>query len=341
MRRVVIKGKNDVIVENIADPKPGHGELCIEIAYCGICGSDLHALKGSHPFIPLPVAPGHEFSGNVIAIGKGVTGFKIGDRVTCEPNLVCGECYNCKTGHYNICENLRVMGCQSVGAMADYFIEKKKKTIHIPDKLTLKNAVLVEPLAVGVHAVKKAGVLFGKNVVIIGAGTIGLMVLTCAIQAGAKHIIVADLSNKRLSFAKKIGATQIINAKKENIVKKIISEKPFEGFDVVFECVGSENSTRDAMEIVRKGGRIVVVGVFESEIKVRMADVQDREMEIVGTLMYIRRDITNAIDIIANGHLRTELFISKEYPLEEAKDAFIAALDTKNNLKVIFCINPE
>ena len=95
------------------------------------------------------------------------------------------------------------------------------------------------------------------------------------------------------------------------------------------------------MKIVRKGGKIVVVGVFESEIKVRMADVQDREMEIVGSLMYIRRDITNAIDMIANGHLRTELFISKEYPLEEAKDAFIAALDTKNNLKVIFCINPE
>lgn len=341
MRRVMIKGINDVVVENIADPKPGPGELCIEIAYSGICGSDLHTLKGAHPFLPLPSAPGHEFTGKVITIGKGVKDFKIGDRVTCEPNLVCGACYNCKIGRYNICENLKTIGGQSTGAMADYFIAPEEKTICIPDKLTLKNAVFVEPLAVGVHAVKKAGVLFGKNVVLIGAGTIGLMTLSCIIHAGVKNSIVIDLSDKRLSFAKKIGATQLINPAKENIVQKIISKKLYEGIDFVFDCAGNENSMRDAIKIVRKGGKIIVIGVFEKEVKINMAEVQDRELEVIGSLMYTRRDITNAIDMIANGQLKTNLFISKEYPLEEAKEAFMAALDTKNNLKVIFSINPE
>lgn len=341
MRRVMIKGINDVVVENITDPKPGPSELCIEIAYSGICGSDLHTLKGAHPFLPLPNAPGHEFTGKVITIGKDVKNFKIGDRVTCEPNLVCGECYNCKIGRYNICENLKTIGGQSAGAMADYFIAPEEKTIRIPDKLTLKNAVFVEPLAVGVHAVKKAGVLFGKNVVLIGAGTIGLMTLSCIIHAGAKNIIIADLSDKRLSFAKKIGATQLINPNKENIVQKIILKKLYEGIDFVFECAGNENSMRDAIKIVRKGGKIIVIGVFEKEININMAEIQDRELELIGSLMYTRRDITNAIDMIANGQLKTNLFISKEYPLEEAKEAFMAALDTKNNLKVIFSINPE
>ena len=341
MRRVLIKGINDVVVENIADPKPGPSELCIEIAYSGICGSDLHSLKGAHPFLPLPSTPGHEFTGKVIAIGKNVKDFKIGDRVTCEPNLVCGKCYNCRIGRYNICENLKTMGGQSAGGMADYFIAPAEKTIHIPDKLTLKNAVLIEPLAVGIHAAKKAGVLFGKNVLVIGAGTIGLMTISCIIHAGANKTIVADISDKRLTFAKKIGATQLINPVKENIAERIISEKLFEGIDVVFDCAGNENSMKDAIKIARKGGKIIVIGVFERETKIKMAEVQDRELEIIGSLMYVRRDITDAITMITNGHLKTNLFISKEYPLDEAKDAFMAALDTKNNLKVIFSIHPE
>ncbi len=341
MKRVVIDHPNSIVVEEVAIPTPGPGEVCIEIAYCGICGSDTHAYRGEHPFIPLPATPGHEFSGKVHSIGKGSEGFRKGDRVVCEPNLVCGKCYNCSIGRYNICENLRVMGCQGDGAMAQYFIAPAGKTLHIPDSLSLRDAVLVEPLAVGVHALRKAGDLFNKNVVIIGTGTIGLMVLTCVKMAGARNIIVSDLTEQRLVLAEKMGASRTIQTGASDLVNVMQSEQPSEGIDFVFECVGVENSIRDAMAVVRKGGRIIVCGVFGSEVKVKMADVQDRELELIGTIMYTRRDISDAIHIAAGGALNPDLFITREFSLDDALQAFEAALDAKNNVKVIFAVNPE
>jgi threonine dehydrogenase-like Zn-dependent dehydrogenase len=233
------------------------------------------------------------------------------------------------------------MGCQGDGAMADYFVVPADKTIHIPSELSLKDAVLVEPLAVGVHAVRKAGDLFGKKVVVIGAGTIGLMVLACVKHAGAERIIVSDLSEERLERADKIGATHTINAGKEDVVIKTLSEKAYEGIDVVFECVGAEKTIRDAMEITRKGGRIIVCGVFSNETTVKMADLQDRELELIGTLMYTRRDVTDAIWMLARRICPPELFISEVYSLNDAYKAFQAAQDTNNNVKVVFEINKE
>lgn len=340
MRRVLLKSENEAVIENVDDPQPGPGEVMLKIAYSGICGSDIHAFQGKHPFVPLPATPGHEFSGTIAAVGDGVDGFEIGDRVSCEPNLVCGECYNCKTGRYNICENLRVMGCQGDGADADYFIAPAEKTVKIPNDLSLKDAALIEPLAVGVHATRRAGDLFGKNVVIIGAGMIGLSTLVCVARSGAKRIIVTDLSDSRLKLAKNLGATRTINAGKEDAVQTILDEKPFEGIDVVFEAVGIEQSIRDAMEVIRKGGKIIVMGVFGSETSVKMAWVQDREMELIGTLMYVMRDFKDAADILAENEDLGDMLITSVFPLDQPQKAFEAAMDTANNLKVIFEVNP-
>ncbi len=341
MRRILILEPNKVIIEEVSEPKPRSREICLRIAYCGICGSDLHAFKGEHPFISLPATPGHEFSGIISSIGENVSVFNAGNRVTVEPSLVCGECYNCKKGRYNICKNLRVMGCQGDGAMADYLVVPADKVVQIPDNLSLKYAALVEPLAVGVHAVKRGGNIFNKNIVIIGAGMIGLSILLCVVKAGANNIIVTDLSDERLELAKKFGATQTINASKINPVEKILNEQPFEGIDIVFEAVGIEKSIRDAMDLIRKGGRVVVVGVFGDEVKVNMANVQDREQEIIGTLMYTRRDFTEAVQMLASTSFSPDLFITQIFPLERPEDAFNAALNTKENLKVLFEINKE
>ena len=341
MRRILIPEANKAILEEVEEPKPGIGEISLKIAYCGICGSDLHTFKGEHPFVTLPATPGHEFSGTISSIGECVSGFNIGDRVTVEPSLVCGKCYNCKIGRYNICNELRVMGCQGDGAMADYLVVPVGKVIPIPNKLSMKHATLVEPFAVGVHALKRGGNLFNKNVVIIGVGMIGLAVLVSVVKSGAENIIVTDLSDERLELAKKLGATQTINASNLNSVNEILGEKPYEGIDVVFECVGVEKSIRDAMDIIRKGGRVVVVGVFGNEVKVNMANVQDREQEIIGSLMYTRRDFTEAVQMIANAPFSPDLFITEIYPLEKPEEAFKAALNVKKNLKVIFEINKE
>ncbi len=342
MKRVrLLEPGTKAIVEEVAKPEPGPGDILMKVAYSGICGSDLHAYQGEHPFVPLPATPGHEFSGWVEAIGEGVEGFEIGQRVTAEPNLVCGECYLCRIGRYNICENLRVMGCQGEGAMADFFLLPAAKTVPIPDRLSLKDAALVEPLAVGVHAVRRGGDLFKKNVVIIGAGTIGLMTLAAVKAAGAREIVVTDLQDERLKIAKKMGATEIVNAKTKNAVETILNMKPYEGWDVVFECVGIEASIRDSLDIARKGGRVVVVGVFGHETKVKMANIQDRETEVIGTLMYVRRDITDAIEMLADQVFDTSDIISGVYSLEKCQDAFDEALNMEKNLKILFEINSE
>jgi L-iditol 2-dehydrogenase len=170
---------------------------------------------------------------------------------------------------------------------------------------------------------------------------IGLAVLVCLVKAGAEHIIVTDLSDERLLLAKKLGATQILNASEINPVKKILEDQPYEGIDVVFECVGVEKSIRGAMDLIRKGGRVVVVGVFGDEAKINMANVQDREQEIIGSLMYTRRDFTEAVQMLANAPFSPDLFITEIFPLEKPEEAFNAALNTKKNLKVTFEINKE
>ncbi|TXT63382.1 MAG: alcohol dehydrogenase [Promethearchaeota archaeon] len=341
MRRVVIQKPNKIVIKEPKMPEPEPSEILLEIAYCGICGSDLHAFQGKHPFIPLPATPGHEFSAIIEQVGKEVSNFKKGDRVTVEPSLTCGECYNCRIGRYNICENLRVMGCQGDGAMADYLIVPSEKVIPIPDDLSLLDAVLSEPIAVGVHAAKKAGVLLNKNVVIIGSGMIGLSVLANVVKGGAENITVIDLSDSRLKKAEILGATQTINATKTDAMEEMKQNQPYEGIDVVFECVGVEQSIRDAIEIVRKGGKIIVVGVFGEETEVQMAYVQDRELELIGSLMYIRRDFTEAVKMLANKEISPELFISKIIPLKKAQQAFEQAFNKEENLKIILEINKE
>ena len=341
MRRIIIPEPNKITLEIVEELLPGPNEACIKIAYCGICGSDLHAFKGKHPFISLPATPGHEFSGIISALGNGDSDFRVGDRVTIEPSLVCGKCYNCRIGRYNICLNLKVMGCQSDGAMADYLVVPIDKVVPLPDNVTLKEAALAEPLAVGVHAAKRGGVLFNKNIVIIGAGMIGLSTLICVAKAGAKNIIVTDLSDDRLKIARSLGATQTINASEIAPVEKILNIQPDEGIDIAFECVGIESSIRDAMDVVRKGGRVVVVGVFGDEVKVNMANVQDRELELIGTLMYTRRDFTEAVYMLSNASFSPELFITSVFPLDEPVEAFNAALNSKENIKVIIEVNKE
>ncbi|MBN1836770.1 MAG: alcohol dehydrogenase catalytic domain-containing protein [Spirochaetales bacterium] len=336
MKKLSVTAPNRVVLREIESPTPGPGQVRIRVAYCGICGSDLHAYRGRHPFISLPFDPGHEFSGTVDALGEGVTELRVGDRVVCEPNLVCGECYNCSIGRYNICESLKVMGCQSDGAMGEYFLAPVEKTILLPESLSLRDAALIEPLSVGVHAVGRAEVPFNRNMVILGAGTIGLMVLVSAVKAGAREVTVLDLSDSRLAVARKLGATRVLNAGRADLLDELERVRTHEGYDVVFECVGVEQTANRAVEIVRKGGRVVVCGVFGEQIRFNMGLVQDREIEMIGSLMYTRRDVHGAIHLLNGGALDTALVISKEYQLDQAEEAFRQALHGEEVIKVLF-----
>jgi L-iditol 2-dehydrogenase len=340
MRRVKLTTPEKAVVEEVSKPTAGPGEILIKISYCGICGSDLHASIGKHPFVPLPATPGHEFSGWVEEIGEGVTGFTKGQRVTAEPNIVCGECYNCKMGRYNICEKLRVMGCQGDGAMADYFLLPANKTVPLPDNLSLKHAALVEPVAVGTHAVHRAGDLMGKNVVIVGSGMIGLGVLASVVKAGAFNIWVTDFAEDRLTLAKEMGATRTVNAK-EDVIKIIQEAAGYEGVDVVFECVGIGAALRTSMDLIRKGGKVIVMGVYGDEATIKAADLQDREMELIGTLMYTMRDVKEAIHHLAENALPSDKILGQIFPIDKCDEAFKFARDHKDVIKVLIELNKE
>jgi len=353
MRQLQVPQPYQVVIGRIPEIEPAENEVQVDIAFCGICGSDVHAYKGLHPFVPTPAYPGHEGAGIISKLGKGseAWGLKIGDKVTFEPNLNCGSCYNCRNGRYNICENLKVMGCQvterTKGMMADKFVAPAAKVLKIPPAMSLKKAAMTEPLAVGLHAVRRSGLAVGDHVVIIGAGTIGLSVLQFARLAGAKILLVADFFENRLNVAKTLGATHVVNLSAGEPVSAYLHRRPdvmgFEGVDLVFECVGVEDSLNESVKVCRKGGTIVVLGVFGKLVNnFNAAWVQDREFNIIGSLMYTLRDITDTVEAIYRETVSVEPMITKVADLDDGAEAFqLADKQARDHIKVMIRVKDE
>ena len=332
MRQANLVVPEQFVVEEVAIPEPGKAEVRIAVISCAICGSDIHAFHGEHPFMPAPLVMGHEFSGVVDALGPGVTGLEVGARAIVEPGLVCGECEQCLGGRYNICENLKVIGCQSAGAFADYITVPARNVLPLPATMSFEQGAMVEPLAVAVHALRRADLSRAKRVLVVGAGPIGLLTAWTAVAWGIPEVIVTDVVDYRLTIARELGATYAVNVK-ESSPTKFFSErygKP-NAVDVVMECVGSEATLAQAIDSVKKGGQIVIVGVPSRDPRIRLSWVQDRELEIIGTLMYMRGDFEEAIRLISSGQVRPERLISTRYPLNriaEAMDDLLANRDS-------------
>ncbi|MDO0910597.1 zinc-binding dehydrogenase [Streptomyces sp. DT2A-34] len=290
------------------------------------------------PFIDLPYRPGHEAVGVVAATGKGVEDFAPGDRVIIEPNLYCGQCPQCRSGRYNICQELKVFGCQTPGAMTDLFTIPADRVHRVPDGMSDIEAALVEPLATPVHAVAKAGDLTGRTVAVLGAGPIGLLVLAAARHAGAARIAVTDLLDGKRERALRLGADVALPADAPDLVEQ--AHATLGGpVDVVFDCVARERSMAQATDLVAKGGRIIVVGVGAAgPTPIRLDLVQDREIRIEGTLMYTREDYRAAMSLIASGAVDTAEIVTATYPLADAAKAFAASVDPEQ-VKVLVTVD--
>jgi 2-desacetyl-2-hydroxyethyl bacteriochlorophyllide A dehydrogenase len=329
-RRVLVRSIDDITIEEVAAPVPGDDELLVRSTVVGVCGSDTHAALGHHPFIDLPYRPGHEVVGVVAATGKGAEDFSPGDRVIVEPNLYCGECAQCRAGRYNICQQLKVFGCQTPGGMADRFTIPADRVHRVPEGMTDLQAALVEPLATPVHAVAKAGDLTGRTVAVLGAGPIGLLVLTAAQHAGASRIVVTDLLDTKRDRAVRLGASAALQADAADLTTQAHAALGGPA-DVVFDCVAREQSMAQAIDLVAKGGQVIVVGVgAPGTTPIRLDLVQDREIRIEGTLMYTADDYRTAMSLITSGAIHTDDIITATYPLEEAGKAFAASLDPEH-----------
>lgn len=336
MRQAVMPEPGRIVFGEAEKPVAGPGEILLRVERIGVCGTDVHVWHGKHPFTPYPVVQGHEFSAEVVAVGDGVSKVKTGDRATAAPQQVCGVCNPCKRGDYNICDNLKVRGFQAPGCAQDFFVVPEERIVPFPETLSFDQGALIEPAAVAAHSTGRARDLTGKNVAVLGAGTIVNLVAQAARCRGAKRVLITDLSDFRLQKAKDVGVDAVCNVRTQSFADTVAEVFGDEGFDVAFEAVGVESSLDDAVQHLQKGGDIVVLGVFGDRPRVDMSVVGDREISLIGTLMYKQADYEQAVEWMASGQMITEPLVTKHFPFEQYEDAyrFIEAQGDKT-LKVV------
>ena len=280
MQQAVMTEPGKIIFQEVEKPTPAAGEVLLKIKNIGVCGSDIHVFHGLHPYTSYPVVQGHEVSGEIAEVGEGVTGFVPGEKVTFLPQVTCGQCYSCRNGMEHICDTLKVRGFQTGGAAQEYFSVPADMTVKLPEGMSLEAGALVEPVAVAVHALSRAGDVAGKKIVVLGAGPIGNLVAQVAKGLGAEGVIISDVSDFRLQKAKECGIDVTVNPQKADLNETIITHFGPDKADIIMECVGVEATMTQAVECARKGSTIVVVGVFGKKPAVDMGLVQDRELSL-------------------------------------------------------------
>jgi len=339
MRRVVVSPDSIDIVDS-PTPEPLPGEVQVHSVVSGVCGSDTHAAHGRHPFIALPYHPGHEVVGLVVARGAGVDSVEVGQRVTVEPDLPCWECKQCRRGTENLCENLRFFGCgYEQGGMADFFTIPADRIHVIPDALDYRAAALIEPMSTPVHAVRLAGDVRDKAVVILGAGTIGLLVLAVVRAHGAKHIVVTDPLAEKRARAVRLGADVALDAAAGDIVAQTRAALG-ESADVVFDCVAVTPTVRQAIEMASKGGTVVIVGVPTGDVAVPLAIVQDHQVRIQGSATYLPEDYAESIRLLVDHEVNVDEIVTAVVPLSQVADAY-ALSGGEQHVKVLVGVDQE
>jgi len=323
MNQAVMTAPGNIELRQVPIPKITGDQVLVEIAYIGVCGSDIHVYFGKHPYTPYPVVQGHEVSGRVVAAGDGVTKVKVGDRVTIEPQVACGTCYPCTHGLYNICNNLKVMGFQTTGTASDYFAVSEHHIVKLPDDLDFRYGAMIEPLSVGVRAVKKAGDMTDKQVLVIGAGPIGNLVAQTAKALGASKVMISDVNGLRLEKALASGVDVAVNVREEKLDAAVAREFGADRkADVIFDCAGVQQAITSAVSVARKGSDIVVVAVYEGVPQVDMAYINECEIRLIGTARYNFDDFETAISLVGAGKVRLDELITDEFELSEYLEAY-------------------
>jgi (R,R)-butanediol dehydrogenase/meso-butanediol dehydrogenase/diacetyl reductase len=335
-------GRKDLRYDDIPEPSPDPGQLKVKVSLAGICGTDLKEYEAGPGMIAVDKAPlvlGHEFAGKVVAVGKGVTNFKVGERVTGVGYWFCGECYFCKRGMYNICQNAGFTGLTVDGCMAEYVIVPAYAVYKLPDSVSDELGALVEPLAVALHAVRQGNVRLGDRVAIVGSGTIGLCVLLAARAAGAAEVYVVDKIRSRGEIALSMGATAFINPDDGDPVKQVASLTEGIGVDVSFECVGHPDTPQLAVDLARKGGTTVIVGVFEKPSSFHFQSVMFYQRTIVGSPIYVHEAKT-AIALLADKRIDPRRLITAKVPLKDAVEMGFEKLikDKEHEVKILLQI---
>ncbi len=324
MKQAIMVEPGKIEFREIKKPGLKPDQVMMRTMRIGVCGSDIHVYHGMHPYTGYPIVQGHEVSGVVAEVGENVSGFSVGDKITFAPQVVCGKCYPCLNGMYHICENLKVMGFQTNGTAQEFFPLPSNIVFKLPDEMPFDHAAMIEPIAVAVHAVRKGGNVVGKKVLVLGAGTIGNLVAQVAKAFGAEAVLITDVKDYKLEKAQACGIDFPINTARTDLNQAILTNFGPDRADLILECVGLQDTITQAVDYARKGTTIVIVGVFGDKPVVDLGLVQDRELKLVGTLMYQNSDYEAAIDLVRDGKMCLDELLTHRFKFDRYLDAYQA-----------------
>jgi 2-desacetyl-2-hydroxyethyl bacteriochlorophyllide A dehydrogenase len=326
MRAVVWEAPGKLALAEVPDPAPGHGELVVEVGACGICGTDVHIADGEFPPTPYPIVPGHEFAGRVVALGDGVPAeWHEGARVAVDPSLFCGHCPACHAGRGNLCANWNAVGDTVDGAFAEYVRVPAANAYPIPDGVSDAQGALIEPLSCAVHGLRRLGPVAGEDILVIGAGTMGLLLMQLLNQAGARSVAVVDRKASRLGPATAAGATAVATD---------VTELDTGSFGVAVDATGAPAAIEAAFTRLARGGRLLIFGVASADAEVSLSPfrIYNDEITVVGS-MAVLNSFGAAADLMADGAVATGPLLADPYPLDRFADA-LASVRAGEGIKI-------
>jgi L-iditol 2-dehydrogenase len=321
MKSLLLSAYNHLEIADMPVPAPGPGEVLIRVEACGICGSDVHGFDGSSGRRIPPLVMGHEAAGTIAALGEGVRSYKVGERVTFDSLISCGECVYCKRGDLNLCDNRQVVGVscgdyRRHGAFAEFCVVPERVLYRLADAMTFPEAAMLEPTAVTLHAVRVTELTGGETALVVGAGMIGLLTMQVARVAGCDRVFVADIDETRLELARQLGADAVFNSKDVDVPAKMLELTGGQGVDVAFEAVGRNETVGIAIDSTRKGGTVTLIGNITPEVTLPLQKVVTREIRLQGSCA-ISGEYPEAIELISAGKIQVKPLITAVDPLEE------------------------
>lgn len=326
MKALVLSEYKKLDLVDVDRPRPDSEDLLIRVQACGICGSDVHGYDGSTGRRLPPVIMGHEAAGVVEAVGAGVTDFHPGDRVTFDSTVSCGRCFYCRKGMVNLCDHREIIGVSTpefrrMGAFAEYVVVPARIAYPLPDNMPFAHAAMIEAVSVAVHAVSLSPIALDDTVVIVGAGMIGLLVLQAALLRGAGRVLVVDVDDSRLALARKLGATVTLNSSQCDPVSEIRKLTSGRGADIALECVGITSTVLVALEAVRKGGAVTLVGNVTPKVEIGLQSVVTRQIRLQGSCAS-SGEYPACISLISRGAIQVDPLISAVAPLDKGAEWF-------------------
>ncbi len=334
MRGIQVVGPNRFVHrKDIKERKLEPEKVRIRVKSAGLCGSDLALFEGKNPFVKYPLIPGHEFSGEITEVDRG-SRFKTGDRVCVMPATSCGQCSFCLKGEINHCQNLKIIGVHLDGGFAESAVVEENQLHLLPNGISFNIGALMEPLAVAIHCIERGEVSPGKRIAVFGSGTIGILITRMAYLKGAEYTVTTDLFENRLRMAEFMGAHNTFNVAEGNFREFF---KKMERFDAIFDVVGSAETLREAVEIAKPAGKIVIVAVPSMNfVSFDVKNIFAKELTVKGSRIYTNRDYVEAISAVQNGKVDMTKLITAVYPLEQIEDALEAARKNGDkNIKIM------